>query len=359
MWREPKPRRALTSTGNATSAGSSSGSQVGGERDPALVEEAVRERTCPRRAGSSPARAAARARRARRARCGEQQVVEVGERDDEPDVVLLDERRAARRGSRGRRPRHDRVPVGGVERRRELVRVDRERRRAGAAEGGDDVDPLSRAGEEDDGHVAERSAGRHLDSAACVARPAADGDRHRRNGPGRLLPRAPAARRAAGRCTRPCATPPRRRRSSAAHERLRACGATCTTRARSARSSATVRPEELYNLAGESSVGASFADPRATWDSNAHIVVHLLDAIRTRQPRHALLPGVVRRDVRLGARRERRPRRVVGPQPAEPVRGREGRRAPALPQLPRVVRPPDRLRDPLQPRVAPARPRSS
>ena len=45
-----------------------------------------------------------------------------------------------------------------------------------------------------------------------------------------------------------------------------------------------VRPEELYNLAGESSVGASFADPRATWDSNAHVVVHLLDAVRTDSP---------------------------------------------------------------------------
>lgn len=45
-----------------------------------------------------------------------------------------------------------------------------------------------------------------------------------------------------------------------------------------------VRPEELYNLAGESSVGASFADPRATWESNAHVVVHLLDAIRIDSP---------------------------------------------------------------------------
>jgi GDPmannose 4,6-dehydratase len=45
-----------------------------------------------------------------------------------------------------------------------------------------------------------------------------------------------------------------------------------------------IRPEELYNLAGESSVGASFADPRATWDSNAHAVVHLLDAVRTASP---------------------------------------------------------------------------
>jgi GDPmannose 4,6-dehydratase len=45
-----------------------------------------------------------------------------------------------------------------------------------------------------------------------------------------------------------------------------------------------VRPEELYNLAGESSVSASFADPQATWESNAHVVVHLLDAIRVDSP---------------------------------------------------------------------------
>jgi GDPmannose 4,6-dehydratase len=45
-----------------------------------------------------------------------------------------------------------------------------------------------------------------------------------------------------------------------------------------------VRPEELYNLAGESSVAASFLDPQATWESNAHVVVHLLDAIRNDSP---------------------------------------------------------------------------
>jgi len=40
----------------------------------------------------------------------------------------------------------------------------------------------------------------------------------------------------------------------------------------------------MYNLAGESSVGASFVDPRATWESNAHVVVHLLDTIRLDSP---------------------------------------------------------------------------
>jgi len=45
-----------------------------------------------------------------------------------------------------------------------------------------------------------------------------------------------------------------------------------------------VRPEEIYNLAGESSVAASFLDPQATWESNAHVVVHLLDAVRKDSP---------------------------------------------------------------------------
>jgi GDPmannose 4,6-dehydratase len=45
-----------------------------------------------------------------------------------------------------------------------------------------------------------------------------------------------------------------------------------------------VRPAELYNLAGESSVAASFRDPQATWESNAHVVVHLLDAVRADSP---------------------------------------------------------------------------
>src|SRR5579864_798539 len=47
---------------------------------------------------------------------------------------------------------------------------------------------------------------------------------------------------------------------------------------------ADVRPEELYNLAGESSVAASFGDPQATWESNAHVVVHLLDTVRNDSP---------------------------------------------------------------------------
>jgi GDPmannose 4,6-dehydratase len=47
---------------------------------------------------------------------------------------------------------------------------------------------------------------------------------------------------------------------------------------------AEVQADELYNLAGESSVSSSFDDPRSTWESNAHVVVHLLDAVRKTSP---------------------------------------------------------------------------
>lgn len=47
---------------------------------------------------------------------------------------------------------------------------------------------------------------------------------------------------------------------------------------------ADVRPDELYNLAGLSSVSLSFADPSATWRTNADSVQALLEAVRTRSP---------------------------------------------------------------------------
>ena len=68
------------------------------------------------------------------------------------------------------------------------------------------------------------------------------------------------------------------------HERLLAVA----RRSRPTRGAAAlvgdVQPDELYNLAGESSVYSSFDDPRATWETNAHVVVHLLDAVRKTSP---------------------------------------------------------------------------
>jgi GDPmannose 4,6-dehydratase len=44
------------------------------------------------------------------------------------------------------------------------------------------------------------------------------------------------------------------------------------------------RPDEFYNLAGQSSVSKSFSDPLYTWRTNAESVVHLLECIRKDSP---------------------------------------------------------------------------
>ena len=80
------------------------------------------------------------------------QVVEVGQRHDQADVVEHDEVSQRRDVARVVDPWHERVPVGMVERGRELVDVGRDRRRACARERGDDVDALARAREQDGRH---------------------------------------------------------------------------------------------------------------------------------------------------------------------------------------------------------------
>lgn len=47
---------------------------------------------------------------------------------------------------------------------------------------------------------------------------------------------------------------------------------------------AQTRAEEIYNLAGQSSVSRSFADPILTWRTNAGFVARLLECVRTRSP---------------------------------------------------------------------------
>jgi GDP-4-dehydro-6-deoxy-D-mannose reductase len=47
---------------------------------------------------------------------------------------------------------------------------------------------------------------------------------------------------------------------------------------------ATARPDHLFHLAGQSSVGASFADPQATWEVNAMGTVRLLEGVRRHAP---------------------------------------------------------------------------
>ena len=48
---------------------------------------------------------------------------------------------------------------------------------------------------------------------------------------------------------------------------------------------ASLKPDEIYNLAGQSSVSCSFDAPLQTWQSNADFVVALLDVIRCHSPR--------------------------------------------------------------------------
>lgn len=47
---------------------------------------------------------------------------------------------------------------------------------------------------------------------------------------------------------------------------------------------ALVQPDEIYNLAGQSSVATSFSDPRTTWNTNVEPVLALLEAIRVHSP---------------------------------------------------------------------------
>lgn len=47
---------------------------------------------------------------------------------------------------------------------------------------------------------------------------------------------------------------------------------------------ALTQPDELYNLAGQSSVSKSFSEPLCAWQTNAESVVHLLECLRRNSP---------------------------------------------------------------------------
>ena len=267
--------------------------------------------------------------------------------------MLGDERRERRDVARVVDRRHERAAVGVVQRRRELVQVGGERGRAGAPERRDDVDALARAGEEDDAARGGRRT-RRLDSAAC-----AQCSRAPPSSPAR--PARTASTSSAGCSTDGWTVHAAVRDLDAAeaifggHERLGRVRRDIRDPGPLRALVGDVRPEELYNLAGESSVGASFADPQATWESNAHVVVHLLDAIRLDSPETRFYQASSGE--------------MFGSVPGESVVHDEY--APLNPQSPYAaakaaahmlcrsyresLRHPDRLRDPLQPRVAAAR----
>ena len=76
----------------------------------------------------------------------------------------------------------------------------------------------------------------------------------------------------------------------------------CSISCRCIRLLEDVRPHEFYNLAAMSFVPASWDQPMLTGEFNAQGVTRVIDAIRQRGSVDPLLPGLVERDVRQGAR---------------------------------------------------------
>ena len=112
------------------------------------------------------------------------------------------------------------------------------------------------------------------------------------------------------------------------------------------------RPDEVYNLAAMSFVAVSWIQPTLTAEFTGVGVTRMLEAMREVVPGGALLPGVLERDVRQGARDAADRGDAV--LPALAVRRGQGVRPPHHGQLPRVVRPARVLRDSVQPRKSSA-----
>ena len=152
----------------------------------------------------------------------------------------------------------------------------------------------------------------------------------------------------------------RRPRTSSASQHLRdridaAPGRPARPALADRRAARTSQPDEVYNLGGDV-VRRRVVDP-ADADRGVHRRRRHAAARGDARglPRGALLPGLVERDVRQGARDAAdRDDAVL---PAQPVRRRQGLRALHHGQLPRELRPLRLLGDPLQPRVAAPRPR--
>ena len=208
MCREPKPRRAFTSTGYGISPGSSPGSQVGGLAIPfASKKRLARYLSSQSEIVSGPGQEHERAEPV--AVGGEHAVVEVRERDDQLDSVLLDECARARRRIRIADGRHGRADVGRVERGRELVQVDGDRGRARAPRR-----PVTMSTRCPAQVKSTTDTGRNLHSAPCAVR----SSRKPRSSPGRpgrtATTSCGACSRKAGRFMPRSATSTRPRRSS-------------------------------------------------------------------------------------------------------------------------------------------------
>ena len=217
---------------------------------------------------------------------------------------------------------------------------------------------------------AVRDRGRRSSRAFCVTRPAsaasetprtlrrqdADASRahHRRRRSGRLAAGRAAAREGLRGHRRRPARPvrPTRRRSRRSRVECSLVEADLLDHASLARALRATRPTEVYNLAAPSFVPRSWDEPILTAEFAAVGATSMLEAIREVDPVDPLLSGLVERDLRRAARDA-----ADGGDRAEPahaVRRREGVRALHRGQLSAALRDVHVLRDPLQPRVAPA-----
>ena len=114
MWRDPKPKRAFTSNGNSAVWGTASGSQLAGDGMPRSSKKRwARYLSAARRTTSGVGEKHDRAERV--ALLGQQQLIEVGERDDEPNVLLADQLLQRGHVPGIVDPRHDRSHVGVVD----------------------------------------------------------------------------------------------------------------------------------------------------------------------------------------------------------------------------------------------------
>ena len=117
----------------------------------------------------------------------------------------------------------------------------------------------------------------------------------------------------------------------------------------------TSRPHEVYNLAAQSFVPTSWSQPVLTAEFTAVGVTRMLEAMRSVDPSIRFYQASS--SEMFGKVREVPQTEEDAVLPAQPLRRRQGLRALHHGELPRELRPVRGLGHPLQPRVAPARPR--